>query len=254
MSATTFIMNTPFGQSALSYGSDASSISSPSSYSAFLNTPEIPASITPGLRDLSPFNEQTDAYVQYYFEHVRKLQFVLAGKDLTHTLSFVSASSHPIFHDITEKPTHTQSQILSTDPQGPLEYAICALASLHLSKANAAQGFDASAESPEHMIDRRFYKRGHNLLMTAKASGRPFTEADAVGAVFLISYHNLAGGGTGWIALLEVAYDWFSQTGIHEEQNPKLALMNMTAPQKLAAKATMVRSPRFGPVSLFAGC
>jgi hypothetical protein len=90
------------------------------------------------------------------------------------------------------------------------------------------------------MIDRRFYKKGHSMLMAAKASGRPFTEGDAVAAVFLISYHNLAGGGTGWQSLLEVAYDWVAQTGIHEEQNPKLALLNMSAPQKLAAKATMV--------------
>lgn len=79
------------------------------------------------------------------------------------------------------------------------------------------------------------------MLMTAKATGRPYTERDAVAAVFLISYHNLAGGGTGWTALLEVAFEWFGQTGIHEEQNPKLALVNMNPAQKLAAKATMVR-------------
>ena len=79
------------------------------------------------------------------------------------------------------------------------------------------------------------------MLMGAKATGRPYTEHDAVAAVFLISYHNLAGGGTGWTALLEVAYEWVAQTGVLEEQNPKLALMNMSPVQKLAAKATMVR-------------
>ena len=87
------------------------------------------------------------------------------------------------------------------------------------------------------------------MLMGSKATGRPYTEHDAVAAVFLISYHNLAGGGTGWSqALLEVAYEWFTATGIAEEQNPKLALVNMSPVQKLAAKATMVRVGWCGPV------
>lgn len=41
------------------------------------------------MRD-SPFNEQPEPYIQYYFENVRKIQFVLAGKELTQTLGFVS--------------------------------------------------------------------------------------------------------------------------------------------------------------------
>ncbi|EKM58499.1 uncharacterized protein PHACADRAFT_193620 [Phanerochaete carnosa HHB-10118-sp] len=228
--------NNAFNQASLSYSNDISSMSSTSSYPPFLHTPEISPSITPGLRD-SPFNEQSEPYIQYYFEHMRKLQFVLPGKELTQTLAF----------------------ILAGEPQGPLEHAICALASLHSSKANAAQhGYDAAtatAESSDRAIDRRFYNKAYVMLMTAKATGRPYAERDAVAAVYLISYHNLAGGGTGWTALLEVAYDWFAQTGIHEEQNPKLALVNMSPAQKLAAKATMwidtlasvvfTRPPRF---------
>lgn len=76
--------------------------------------------------------------------------------------------------------------------------------------------------------------------MSTKASGRTFVESDAVAAVFLISYHNLVGGGTGWLPFAEVAYEWLVQTGIHQDQNPKLTLMNMSAPQRLAAKLTMV--------------
>lgn len=143
---------------------------------------------------------------------------------------------------------------MTTEPQGPLEYAICALASLHLSRANVAQGFDTHPpDSPERSIDRRFYNKAYVMLMTTKATGQPYTETDAVAAVFLISYHNLAGGGTGWTALLEVAYEWFGQTGIHEEQNPKLTLVNMTPVQKLAAKATMVRAFRIRCM-LLTGC
>ncbi|GJE94614.1 Zn(II)2Cys6 transcription factor [Phanerochaete sordida] len=230
-----FVMShDPFNQASLPYSNDLSSMSSTSSYPPFLHTPETSPSITPGLRD-SPFNEQPEPYIQYYFEHMRHLQFSLAGKELAQTLAF----------------------ILAGDPQGPLEYAICALASLHSSKANA-HAYDAAASAAEHAdrtIDRRFYNKAYVMLMTSKATGRPYTERDAIAAVYLISYHNLAGGGTGWTALLEVAYEWFGQTGIHEEQNPKLALMNMSPTQKLAAKATMwidtlasvvfTRPPRF---------
>lgn len=208
-----------FSQASLSYSNDISSMSSTSSYPPFLHTPEISPSITPGLRD-SPFNEQPEPYIQYYFEHMRKLQFCLAGKDLTQTLAL----------------------ILTGEPQGPLEHAICALASLHSSKAHGYDAAAAGAENADRTIDRRFYNKAYVMLMTAKATGRPYTERDAIAAVYLISYHNLAGGGTGWTALLEVAYEWFGQTGIHEEQNPKLALMNMSPTQKLAAKSTMVRA------------
>lgn len=104
-----------------------------------------------------------------------------------------------------------------------------------------AQSYDAPAtDTSDRTTDRRFYGRASYLLMSAKANGRPFVESDAVAAVFLISYHNLVGGGTGWLPFAEVAYDWLVQTGIHQDQNPKLTLMNMSAPQRLAAKLTMV--------------
>jgi hypothetical protein len=90
-----FVMNNPFAPPPLPYN-DVSPMSSTSSYPPFLHTPEVPVSIIPTPRDLSPFNEQTEPYIQYYFEHVRKLQFVLAGNDLTQTLSFVSASFEQI--------------------------------------------------------------------------------------------------------------------------------------------------------------
>ena len=52
------------------------------------HTPEIPPSLSPNLRD-SPFNEHPDPYITYYFEHLRKLQFVLAGREHTNTLWLV---------------------------------------------------------------------------------------------------------------------------------------------------------------------
>ena len=75
-------------------GADMGGMAGPSSYGGaagapFLHTPELAPSITPGLRD-SPFNEGPEPYIQYYFDHVRKVQFVMDGKELTQTLGFVS--------------------------------------------------------------------------------------------------------------------------------------------------------------------
>lgn len=93
-----------FNQPTLPYSSEMSSMSGAAApYPPFMHTPEIAPSITPGgLRD-SPFNEQPEPYIQYYFEHVRKIQFPLAGNDLTKTLGFVRASiAMIVLHDVTE--------------------------------------------------------------------------------------------------------------------------------------------------------
>ncbi|THH00370.1 hypothetical protein EW026_g2146 [Hermanssonia centrifuga] len=171
--------------------------------------------------------------IPYYFAHVRKLQFVFAGHSLTDTLY----------------------RIASTDPQGALSYALRALASLHSTTTRVAHGLEAPS-SPGHTVHKHYYDRATYILSNVKTLGGHYTEFHAIAAVYLISYHILSGnGGAAWAALLEVAYDWFALTGIHEEQNPKLMLVNMNAPQKLAAKATMwidilsgvtfLRPPRF---------
>ncbi|EKM50807.1 uncharacterized protein PHACADRAFT_200737 [Phanerochaete carnosa HHB-10118-sp] len=63
--------NNASNQASLPYSNDISSMSSMSSYPLFLHTPEISPSITLGLCD-SPFNEQSEPYIQYYFEHMCK--------------------------------------------------------------------------------------------------------------------------------------------------------------------------------------
>ena len=91
-------------------------------------------------------------------------------------------------------------------------------------------------------MHRQFYDQACYLLSEIKTLGSPYSETDAIAAIYLIAYQQLLGSGNSWLTLLEVSYDWFGQTGIHEEQNPKLRLVNMTPLQKFAAKATMVRS------------
>lgn len=67
-----------------------------------------------------------------------------------------------------------------------------------------------------------------------------YTDTDAITAVYLIAFSTLSGGSTNWTTMLEVACDWLAQTGIHEEQNPKLTLLSMSPAARFAAKATMV--------------
>jgi len=70
--------------------------------------------------------------------------------------------------------------------------------------------------------------------------GGHYSETDAMAAIYLVGFSTLSSGSTNWGTMLEVCYDWLTQTGIHEEQNPKLTLMNMTAAGRYAAKATIV--------------
>ncbi len=76
--------------------------------------------------------------------------------------------------------------------------------------------------------------------MNSKTMNGRYTETDAITAVYLIAFSTLSGGSTNWTTMLEVACDWLAQTGIHEEQNPKLTLLSMSAAGRFAAKATMV--------------
>lgn len=101
--------------------------------------------------------------------------------------------------------------------------------------------YDATENAGERPLHKRYFDQGHALLQAARASGgRQFPEDDAIAAVFLIGYYMMVGGGTNWLHLLEIAYEWFGQTGLHEEQNPKLMLCSMNEAQKLAVKSIMV--------------
>ncbi|KAI0687729.1 fungal-specific transcription factor domain-containing protein [Cytidiella melzeri] len=218
-----------------------------------------PSSVSPVTLPVLEPNEQL---VSYYFEHVRKLQFAFAGQELTGALLF----------------------IIRRDPQGPLEHAICALASLHSTKMQMT-GFDGSeimmtsnnttngsngggATTAARPLHKRYFDQGHVLLMqnnrlrqaagaaNSNSSVRQYPEDDAIAAVFLIGYYMMVGGpGQNWLQLLELAYEWFAQTGLVEEQNPKLSLFSMTDVQRVAVKAVMwmdvltsiiyMSSPRF---------
>ncbi|KAI0950712.1 hypothetical protein AcW1_007949 [Taiwanofungus camphoratus] len=156
-----------------------------------------------------------DSYLVYYFDHVRKVQYVFAGNSLANMLYSIVAS----------------------DPRGPVANAIYALSSMYYTRMQLAQGFKTLEPSPEQSED--FYDQARYQLMNNKTLNGLYSESDAIAAVQLISYSCLSGGQKDWVPQLDVGCDWLAQTRIHEEQNPKLTLLAMNHASRFAAKAIM---------------
>ncbi|KAJ3483891.1 hypothetical protein NLI96_g6000 [Meripilus lineatus] len=172
---------------------------------------------TQGIAPVLDSSTNQEDYIVYYFQNVRKLQFVFAGTSLTNTLY----------------------SILVSEPRGALSNAISALASLHHARTRIVQGLDAPNRNPERSMPKYFYDQAVFQLMNSKTMNGRYTETDAITAVYLIAFSTLSGGSTNWTTMLEVACDWLAQTGLHEEQNPKLTLLGMTPAGRFAARATM---------------
>ncbi|OBZ72171.1 hypothetical protein A0H81_07618 [Grifola frondosa] len=136
-------------------------------------------------------------YVLYYFEHVRRLQYVFAGDSLASTLY----------------------TIVLAEPDGAVATAICALASLYSTRMRIAQGLESPQPDPEQSPPNASTTRPSTSSSTRRTTAA-VQEHDAVAAVQLISYGLLNGGGTDWATVLEIACDWLAQTGIHAEENP----------------------------------
>lgn len=133
------------------------------------------------------------------------------------------------------------TQLVAREPQGAAAYAICAVASLHFARAS---GLDAVAQ---HSAAKPFYEPAYMALAAAAQTRGQYAESEAVAAVHLVLYALLSGGAMEWPPMLDIAYEWLSQTALLTEENPKLVLMNMTSAGRFAAKATMVSARAFMP-------
>ena len=206
---------------------------------------------------LQPSISQDD-YIMYYFQDVRKLQFPFAGSSLGNLLYSVSASllavvgraSRPIdwrFETFMRLTLHQflalavdRHQILMSEPQSAITYAICALSSLHSARLRISRGLELPNPHPERSIPKYFYDQAAMQLMTRKTMNGHYADQDALAALYLVGFSTLSGGSTNWQTMLDIACEWFAETGILEEQNPKLTFMNMSHISRLAARATMV--------------
>lgn len=109
-----------------------------------------------------------------------------------------------------------------------------------------AQGLEAPDPKPEHSNATYFHDEAFFQLATAKQLRGSYSEGDAIAALHLVSYSQLSGGVTNWQRVFAVACEWLVQTGLPEDENPKLKLHAMSSTAQLAAKATLVRSSRYG--------
>ncbi|KAI9061087.1 hypothetical protein FKP32DRAFT_1667804 [Trametes sanguinea] len=221
-------------------GSSSIALSGDDARYGFLATPAISMSVppTPSIR--------MEEYIAYYFKNVRELQFVFFGEALANIL-------YP----------------LAQDHNGPVALSLCALAALHHARTKMARSPEVPAEDPdsEHAPSRQFYDRAlYRLLQAPQSNGTgQYSDSDAVAAIQLVSYSVLGGGTMDWTAPLDFACEWLAQTGIYNEENPKLTLLGMSPAGRFAAKATMYidvlssitlkQPPRFLPLykRLFGG-
>ncbi|KAH9856610.1 fungal-specific transcription factor domain-containing protein [Lenzites betulinus] len=162
-----------------------------------------------------------EEYIAYYFKHVGELQYVFCGDALVNIL-------YPI---------------VQQEPSGVVALSLCALAALHHSRARMAQGADPIVEDPdnENSLPRQFYDRALYRLMHAPQNNGTgqFSETDAIAALQLIAYAVLGGGTMDWAAPLDYACEWLAQTGIFNEENPKMTLLKMSPTGRFAAKVVM---------------
>ncbi|EJF64783.1 hypothetical protein DICSQDRAFT_159813 [Dichomitus squalens LYAD-421 SS1] len=190
-------------------------------YTGFLPQQGMSISMPPPMPAPPAPTVRRDEYISYYFKYVRELQYVFAGESLTNLLL----------------------PIVQADPDGAVALSLCALAALHHGRAQMARSTQPILEDPdaENSLPRQFYNRALYLLMHSPQTNGTgqYSDSDAVTACQLIAYSLLGGGSTDWATPLDYACEWLAQTGIYNEENPKLALLNMSPAGRFAAKATM---------------
>ncbi|KAF7312576.1 Zn(2)-C6 fungal-type domain-containing protein [Mycena indigotica] len=154
----------------------------------------------------------------YYFEHVRKVQFIFAGNSVTNI---------------------TCSMIVN-EPRGAVTNAVCALASLHYTRMRVSHGLEAPDPNPEHSTAKYFHDEAYFQLHNAKQVRGTYGEADVVAALHLVWFSQLSGGATDWQPVFSVACDWLSQqTDLLTSDNPKLAIQRLPPSSQLIVKITL---------------
>ena len=120
------------------------------------------------------------------------------------------------------------------EPHGAVTNAVCALASLHNTRA---QSFGTGQEPA---LSKCFYDEALFQLENRRHLHGQYSESDAIAALQLVSYSLFSGGVTSWQTALATACDWLAQTGIVNDDNPKLTMLNMSLAGRFAVKVTMV--------------
>jgi hypothetical protein len=103
-----------------------------------------------------------------------------------------------------------------------------------------AQGLEAPDPNPDRSTAKYFYDQSFYHLVSVKQLRGRYSENDAIAALHLISFSVLSGGTTDWQGVLGIALEWLGQTGIMQDENPKLALLGLSHNGRCAVKFTLV--------------
>ncbi|KAJ7285217.1 fungal-specific transcription factor domain-containing protein [Mycena rebaudengoi] len=163
-------------------------------------------------------NSLQENHVIYYFEHVRKVQFLFAGNTVTNI---------------------TCSMIVQ-EPRGAVTNAVCALANLHYTRMRVAHGLEAPDPHPEHSTAQYFHDEAYFQLANAKQVRGSYNESDAIAALHLVWFSQLSSGATNWQPVFAIACDWVAQqTDLLSNDNPKLAMGSLSPAGQLIVKLTL---------------
>ena len=67
-----------------------------------------------------------------------------------------------------------------------------------------------------------------------------YSESDAIAALHLVSFTQLAGGTKDWQPAFSVVSEWLAQTGLSASEDPVVMLRAMSPTAQLIVKATLV--------------
>jgi len=101
------------------------------------------------------------------------------------------------------------------------------------------QGLEAPDSNPEPSTAKYFHDEAYFQLANAKQLRGYHDESDAIAALHLVSFSVLSGGATDYQPVLGIACDWLAQTGLLNDENPKLTLRNMSEAGQLVVKITV---------------
>ena len=131
-------------------------------------------------------------------------------------------------------------QMIAQEPRGAVSNAVCALASLHFTRMRVAQGLEPPDPHPEHSNATYFHNEAIFQLETAKQMRGSYSDSDAIAALHLVSFTQLAGGTKDWQPAFSVVSEWLAQTNLPASEDPVIMLRAMSPTAQLIVKATLV--------------
>jgi C6 transcription factor Pro1 len=174
--------------------------------------------------------------VLWYFDHVRKTQYIFAGNVVTNLAHSVRSSKQS-----DRSSTDSVTQLIVNERHGAVTSSLCALATLHLGRERLAQGLQSpDISAAQRSNAKMFYEDALFQLAQKKQMQGQYDETDAFASLQLVSYSLFSGGAVEWQPILAIAHEWLSQTGILEDEDPRFALTKMSVVGQFVVKMTVV--------------